>query len=638
MSFRVLCGVLAASVLLSACGGGDQSTAPAPTRLLAGATVAGAAEVRTFTGMRSDYLITAGSGGYLVVNLAAGGATTTVGPTARLRFADVSVVLGADGLAPQLYRLYQAAFNRTPDAAGLGYWLGVMERGASIEQVSAGFVGSKEYQDAYGTNPGNDQVVSRYYQNVLHRAGDPAGYAYWKDILDRKAGTPAQVLVGFTDSAENKAGVQDAIKNGIALIEPGVAYAPAARVGTDRKVDPFSPVQLDGSASTVEFGKTIAYSWSIASRPAGSAARLSDPAAARPSFTPDIPGVYEFALVVSDGAASSQPARVRIDASLWAPAEGALPASGNAIYLQSDAGDYIGSGKTLLYTPANATLTVSATGSVLKVGVNGDTWWNADFAAMSNLTKLQRGWYPGLSRYPFHNPAKGGLDWGGDGRGCNTLTGWFLVDSVTYDGDKLTAIDLRFEQHCEGGAAALHGRIRWSADDTSTAPGPIAAPAGLWQPLPSSTPASGNYVYLESTPGDYIGSGRSYTYTDANAVLKWSATGAHAMVSVTGDKWWSGDFAGMNTLARLVPGYYGSLQRYPFSNPVKGGLSWSGDGRGCNTLTGWFVVDKITYVQDAMTELDLRFEQHCEGGPSALRGKLHWSASDSTTPPGPIVF
>ena len=39
--------------------------------------------------------------------------------------------------------------------------------------------------------------------------------------------------------------------------------------------------------------------------------------------------------------------------------------------------------------------------------------------------------------------------------------GWFVVDAVTYVGDTLTAIDLRFEQHCEGHAPALRGEIHW---------------------------------------------------------------------------------------------------------------------------------------------------------------------------------
>ena len=82
---------------------------------------------------------------------------------------------------------------------------------------------------------------------------------------------------------------------------------------------------------------------------------------------------------------------------------------------------------------------------------------------MNTISQLQPGFYPGLTRYPFNNPVLGGISWYGDGRGCNTLKGWFTVDNVTYDvNGVLTAIDLRFEQNCEGGTTALHGAIHWA--------------------------------------------------------------------------------------------------------------------------------------------------------------------------------
>jgi hypothetical protein len=36
-----------------------------------------------------------------------------------------------------------------------------------------------------------------------------------------------------------------------------------------------------------------------------------------------------------------------------------------------------------------------------------------------------------------------------------------VVDHVAYSGPNITALDLRFEQHCEGGNPALRGAIRW---------------------------------------------------------------------------------------------------------------------------------------------------------------------------------
>jgi hypothetical protein len=146
-------------------------------------------------------------------------------------------------------------------------------------------------------------------------------------------------------------------------------------------------------------------------------------------------------------------------------------------------------------------------------------------------------------------------------------------------------------------------------------------PPGLWQPGAGTTPASGNYVYLKSDSGDYVGAGQTYTYVPATSTISVSASGGHLSVSVSG---WYGDFQTMNSVSQLEPGYYGNLERWPFHNPVRGGLSWSGQGRGCNTLTGWFTVDAVTYSGSTLTAIDLRFEQHCEGWVPALHGKIHW--------------
>ncbi|MBG9390567.1 fibronectin type III domain-containing protein [Caenimonas aquaedulcis] len=148
-----------------------------------------------------------------------------------------------------------------------------------------------------------------------------------------------------------------------------------------------------------------------------------------------------------------------VPATLWKPAAGAVPASGNYVYLQSDFGDYIGDGKNYTYT----NFTVSGGGAQIAVGANSSTeWWTGNFAAMTGVTPVQAGYYGDLSRYPFRNPAKGGLEWSGTGRGCNTLSGWFAVDDIAYDGGSLVRLSLRFEQHCEGGGPALHGQVKWS--------------------------------------------------------------------------------------------------------------------------------------------------------------------------------
>ena len=296
----------------------------------------------------------------------------------------------------------------------------------------------------------------------------------------------------------------------------------------------------------------------------------------------------------------------------------------NSVHLQSDAGDFVGAGRTWDYTSADAIITVTANGGVLTVTVDGDETWRGDFELPNSLNTIQVGAYNNLQRLTSLN-AQGGLSWFGDGRGCNTSTGTLVIDKAAYNGSTLTSVDLHFDQHCEGAVPALHATIHWRADDATKVAGPVnPIPGSLWRPS-ASLPTSGNYVYLASDAGDYIGQGRTYLYTSANSTLTVSASGPHLSVVVNNYDW-TGDFLAMNTLTQLQQGYYPDLMRFPFNNPVRGGLSRYGMGNGCNTLSGWFAVDAVSYSGTSLTSIDLRFEQHCEGAAPALHGVIHWHA------------
>ena len=154
------------------------------------------------------------------VALASGSAPDVLVNIERLMFNGASVALDMDGVGGAAYRLYRAAFDRTPDKGGVGYWMAAMDKGLPLATVAQGFVGSAEFTALYGSAPSHTEFVSRLYQNVLDRPGEAAGINFWVDVLGRGM-SRAEVLVGFSDSNENVAAVA-------ALIGNGFEYTPFA--------------------------------------------------------------------------------------------------------------------------------------------------------------------------------------------------------------------------------------------------------------------------------------------------------------------------------------------------------------------------------------------------------------------------
>jgi Ca2+-binding RTX toxin-like protein len=128
----------------------------------------------------------------------------------RVSFADQSAAIGVGengGAAFEAYRLYRAAFDRAPERGGLGFWIEMLDRGVSLHAVADGFTRTPEFAALYGTNPSNADIVTRLYQNVLHREPEQGGYDFWLSILDNKKADLGTVLAAFSESQEN----QDAV-------------------------------------------------------------------------------------------------------------------------------------------------------------------------------------------------------------------------------------------------------------------------------------------------------------------------------------------------------------------------------------------------------------------------------------------
>ena len=148
--FRLPLLVLAAPLLLSACGSGSESGAPEQVQsrqVSANRTLVPTPVVTTFSWQHRDNVnLKKTAIGFSVSDKAPAPFAVSVAPNSRLRFSDISIALDVDGVAGKAYRAYRAAFGRSPDVAGLSYWIAAMDAGMPLERVAGSFIESPEFK------------------------------------------------------------------------------------------------------------------------------------------------------------------------------------------------------------------------------------------------------------------------------------------------------------------------------------------------------------------------------------------------------------------------------------------------------------------------------------------------------------
>lgn len=110
------------------------------------------------------------------------------------------------GVKGDIALLYSAGLNREIDMSGLHYWADAIDKGASLTYLASGIIASAEFGTRFGQpdQMDNTSFVNVLYQNVLDRAGEAEGVAYWTDAMSHGK-TRADVLVAFSISEENRA-------------------------------------------------------------------------------------------------------------------------------------------------------------------------------------------------------------------------------------------------------------------------------------------------------------------------------------------------------------------------------------------------------------------------------------------------
>lgn len=144
------------------------------------------------------------------------------------------------------------------------------------------------------------------------------------------------------------------VSQGPVAIVSGSAMPVAAANGPTFVSSVGSPVTLLGSGSYEVGGGALTYAWTITSRPTGSTAAISDPAAMDTTFTPDLNGTYMVTLTVTDGAANSAVSTATIQVGTYQP----VPVLGQSV-VSVLLGGTVTDSAALSYDPQGNPLTFS---------------------------------------------------------------------------------------------------------------------------------------------------------------------------------------------------------------------------------------------------------------------------------------
>lgn len=126
-------------------------------------------------------------------------------------------------------------------------------------------------------------------------------------------------------------------------------------------------------------------------------------------------------------------------------------------------GDYISQGNSANFTDATSTVITTYDAGYFHtqfMGPSASHFWTLDIASPDG-GQLQPGTYVDAWRAGFRD-GHNGLDFGGDGRGCNRIFGSFVILEIGFDlTGHLNRFAADFEQRCESlTAPPVRGSVR----------------------------------------------------------------------------------------------------------------------------------------------------------------------------------
>jgi len=147
--------------------------------------------------------------------------------------------------------MYSQVFDREADTGGLDYWSQQLDDGAvTQEDIMKSFVGSDEYQDKMMDTDFN---LDTAYDDILGRAPDAAGEAYYQNEFDTTATTYDDIINSMFDSEEFKT-TNDVAQPVVADVTESVSNLDDVTVDQTANTyqDADGTFSLDGASDMVE--------------------------------------------------------------------------------------------------------------------------------------------------------------------------------------------------------------------------------------------------------------------------------------------------------------------------------------------------------------------------------------------------
>jgi hypothetical protein len=313
----------------------------------------------------------------------------------------------------------------------------------------------------------------------------------------------------------------------------------------------------------------------------------------------------------------SFPVDPRIGTNVWEEKKDRV----SALYVISSKGDYIGAGKTKSYVEGqDGKFIISKNyhnGLTISL-VESKEYWSLKFSA-AGKQNLTPGIYKNASRFSLNTEGSPGLDFSGNGRGCNTLKGEFEILEIEYDDDgNVNVFAANFIQKCGITGSPLFGSIRINS----------AIPAEVrFSEIFNKSQETILYL-LRHDPETYMSQPILLTAESTKFSIQdlpYGGEGVEVVVESDDEGSWTFDFA-VPFDEQFEPGYYQPAYRYPFHSSAYAGIDILTPEGGFTQPKGGFDVLRVTRgEQGKITSLALDFKVTNEKG-EVLEGALRFNS------------